>query len=154
MSTLRVRAFLAIAAFIAVSPVNAERSIENFDEHTWDSLQRSVARPAAVVFTATYCESCPQVFQKLNTELEKKHIEAALIAVVINGAEDPTSLNAEHYATAQRLFVFDGDEASLRYRVDPSWRGVTPFVALLPKHGAPVLVTGMPSSQELARWLR
>jgi hypothetical protein len=139
---------------MAASVVHADNAVEMFDSTTWNSLQHSLSRPAAVVFTATYCESCPQVLAKLHTELaDHTGSDESLIAVVIDGAEDLSAVQAEHYS-AHRVFVFDGDEVALRYGVDPKWHGETPLVALLPKHGKPVMVAGMPNAKELASWLR
>ena len=45
-----------------------------------------------------------------------------------------------------------GAAAALRYRVNPAWRGVTPYVALL-RPGQPVtFVMGPPSAQEVKDW--
>lgn len=131
----------------------AEGPLESFDNSTWSSLQKELPRPAAVVFTATYCATCPQVLKLLATTLHERHLDAPLVAVVIDGA-DAESLDMAHYVMAQRIFVFDGDEVALRYSVNPQWHGETPFVALLPRRGSGHWITGMPSKKELAAWLR
>ena len=148
-----LRTLFMCTTLCASSAAFADRPLESFGATTWSSLQKELPKPAAVVFTATYCASCPQVLKQLATTLHEKHLDAPVIAVVIDGA-DSEALDLEHYVLAQRIFVFDGDEMSLRYSVDPQWHGETPFVALLPRQGPPYWVTGMPSKKQLVRWLR
>jgi hypothetical protein len=148
-----LRARVLCLALCVASSAYAERPIEPFDQSTWSSLQKGLPRPAAVIFTATYCSTCPQVLGQLAAVLRDKHVDAPLIAVVIDGAESE-ALDLEHYALAQRIFVFDGEEAPLRYAVDPNWRGETPFIALLPRRGSPHYMRGLPSKKQLENWLQ
>jgi len=148
-----LRACLLCLTLCASGVALADRPLESFGNSTWSSLQKELPRPAAVVFTATYCATCPQVLKQLATTLRERHLDAPLVAVVIDDA-DPATLAIEHYALAQRIFVFDGDEAALRYSVDPQWHGETPFVALLSRQGPAQWITGIPSKKQLALWLR
>lgn len=145
---------LAICA-LAVTVANAAPSIvEPFDVGTWQRLQQELPRPSVIVFTATYCASCPAVMGKLSDALEERGIAGDVVAVVIDEADEPLLLKSEHYQRASRLFLFDGNEASLRYHVDPRWRGVTPYLALLPVKGEPAFVAGTPDDAQIAAWLR
>jgi len=64
-------------------------------------------------------------------------VKPALIVVVMDGMADMDLLNEAHYATADRLFIFSESDApansiaALQYSINPKWRGITPYVALL-----------------------
>jgi len=148
-----VAAGFVAACFLHPTPaVTAPSSVERFDDAAWQRLQQELPRPAAIVFAATYCANCPTVLEKLSSILRERGIETDVVAVVIDEADERELLNSKHYRHASRLFLFDGNEASLRYRVDPRWRGVTPYVALLPAQGQPQFVAGVPDDAQLAAW--
>jgi thiol-disulfide isomerase/thioredoxin len=155
----RLRALAAIgllAGALCSSPaLPAEsRRIESFDHTTWQRLQPELQRPAVVVFTATWCANCPEVLRRL-AEVRRAHgLSSPLVVVVIDGDGHPRLLDEPHYRAADRLFVFEGEEAMLRHTVQPQWRGVTPYVALLPRKGAPAFVAGTPSAAQIESWLR
>lgn len=149
----------ALTASAALRPaIGAARSVEAFDHGSWKRLQAELPRPAVVVFTATWCPTCPEVLRKLADVRRANRLAAPLVAVVMDTDDEAALLADPHYRVAGRLFAFDGSvasEAALRRTVQPGWRGVTPFVALLPAAGgAPVYVTGMPSGAQLEQWLR
>jgi hypothetical protein len=146
-------AFLAVCLLAATAATAVPESVERFDAATWERLQKELPRPSVVVFTATYCASCPAVLGQLSDSLKKRGINGDVVAVVIDEAEKPALLKSEHYRHASRLFLFEGNEASLRYRVDPRWRGVTPYIALLPAKGKTVFAAGTPSDAQVAAWL-
>ncbi|AMN45932.1 hypothetical protein ACG33_02155 [Steroidobacter denitrificans] len=144
-------ALVAVCAFAAAAA--APSSVERFDAAAWEDLQQELSRPSAVVFTATYCASCPAVLAKLSGALRERGIEGDVVAVVIDDAEASELLKNRHYRHASRLFLFEGNEASLRYRVDSRWRGVTPYVALLTANGETVFTAGTPSDAQIAAWI-
>lgn len=144
-----VAACMLAAPALAVPP---ER-VEHFEAATWERLQADLPRPSAVVFTATYCATCPAVLAKLADKLAEHDVRAEVIAVVTDEAEDRELLDSGHYERATRLFLFADNEASLRYRIDPRWRGVTPYIALLPVSGKPIFAAGSPSDAQIAAWL-
>jgi thiol-disulfide isomerase/thioredoxin len=150
------QAVLAIASctIVAAAASAPPPQVEPFDADTWTKLQKDLPRPAAVVFTATYCTNCPAVLAQLEGELKKRGATGEIVAVVIDEADAATLAENPHYAHATRLFVFDGNEAQLRYRVDPRWRGVTPYVALLSPDATTRFVAGPPKEQDLQQWLR
>ncbi len=84
--------------------------------------------------------------------IEARRLKAPLVAVVMDGEGHSGLLREAHYARADRLFVFRGQEAAVRYAVNKRWRGVTPFVVLLGKGRAPVFVTGLPPASVLESW--
>ena len=154
-----LRALAAIgllAGAVCASPaLPAEsRRIESFDHTTWQRLQAELPRPAVVVFTATWCANCPEVLRRLAEVRRANGLSSPLVVVVMDGDGHPRLLEEPHYRPADRLLVFDGEEAMLRHTVQPQWRGVTPYVALLPRKGATAFVAGPPSAAQIESWLR
>lgn len=133
------------------------RAVEPFDGNTWPALQAQTSRPAAVVFTTTDCAHCPAVIQGLARTLQQRHLPARLMVVVMDqapGENDAALLADAHYRVADQLLAFDGQAAALRYGVNPQWRGVTPYVALLAPKAPARTVTGPPSQSDLDAWVR
>jgi thiol-disulfide isomerase/thioredoxin len=149
----RAAAFVAACAIAATAVRASPSSVERFDVAAWEHLQQELPRPSAVVFTATYCVSCPAVLEKVSLTLKQKRIRSDLVAVVIDEASSQELLSSGHYDHASRLFLFEGNEAALRYQVDRRWRGVTPYTVLLSANGKAVFVAGIPSDAQLASWL-
>ena len=152
---------LALATLLATAlsgpfsaAVAAPKAVEAFDATTWPALQQA-RQPLAVVFTTTDCSHCPAVVEQLARSLRAQRGGARLVTVVMDvspGEADAALLATAHYRQADRLLAFDGAAAALRYRVNPAWRGVTPYVALL-RPGQPVtFVMGPPSAQEVKDW--
>ena len=156
ISLLRAAAVLSagISLLAAANSTASPHIVESFDATTWTHLQQELPRPAVVVFTATYCASCPALLARMATELQERGLKTPIVAVVIDEADRHELLTSEHYRLASRLFAFDGNEASLRYEVDPRWRGITPYVALLPAQGKTVFVSGTPTDEQLSVWSR
>ena len=90
---------------------------------------------------------------QLSRTLKERKNRSALVAVVIDAATERELLTSGHYHHASRLFRFEGNEASLRYHVNPRWRGVTPYTALLPANGKTIFVAGVPGDAQVAAWL-
>lgn len=154
MKTLRVLSAAALISLVMSVPTTAAPpKVESFEIATWEQLQKQSPRPTAVVFTATYCANCPAVISKLSEALQRKGVKSEIVAVVIDEAEEKALLESEHYKHASRLFLFEGNEAALRYKVDPRWRGVTPYTALLGADGKMTFAAGMPSDEQIGTWL-
>ena len=137
------------AAAVQASP----QKIEAFDGQSWQRFQSTLPRPSAVVFSTTDCSHCPATIASLAQQLKKRTTHIPLIVVVMDGDEHPGLLQDPHYRQASRLFVFKGQTAALQYAVNPKWRGITPYVALLPQAGDVKLVLGNPSAQDIESWL-
>jgi hypothetical protein len=154
IKSIRTALALVSVCFLGVSASAAPpKHVERFEAATWAELQANLPRPSAIVFTATYCATCPAVLGKIASALDAHDVEGEVIAVVIDEAQDEELLESKHYERASRLFLFSGNEASLRYEVDPRWRGVTPYIALLPAKGKPLFSAGSPSEEQIATWL-
>lgn len=145
----RVRRFallLGLLAAVMVPAAAATPRVLPFAAETWHELERSPARPMAVVFSTTDCTHCPKVIDKLAGDLRKARSGASLVVVVMDGAgQEQDLIKDRHYRQAQALYAFDGDAQALRYAVNPAWRGLTPYVALIPASGATSFHAGQPS---------
>ena len=148
----------ALWAAAALLPAHtAPRAVEVFDRPAWGALQAGLTAPAIVVFTATYCAHCPAVMAQLAQDKRRLLPSAQLIAVVMDavpGDDDAKLLRDPHHRPLDRLCAFQGQAAALRHAVDPSWRGITPYVAFLHPGEPPRWVTGPPKAQDLAAWAR
>ena len=147
---------LAAAAVLAAGvpgAVSAAPRVEPFDAETWGRLKATLPRPAVVVFTTTYCATCPEVFEGLGTEIRARRPGAPLVAVVLDGEALGRRPRDKHLARADRLFAFRGPQAAaLRHAIDPSWRGVTPWVALIAADGSVSFGGGTPTRDRLDAW--
>lgn len=143
---------LAAAATFALFAQAPALAAQAFETGTWAELQRQLPRPAIVVFTTSHCPNCPEVFETLLRERQQRRPKAPVVAVLMDQAGDPESTRQPHLRRADRLFAFQGSQQALRYSVDPAWRGVTPYVALLPQGGSAVFVAGTPSSEHWNTW--
>ena len=145
---------LALAAGLTLSllPSAPAWAAQAFDTGTWAELQRQLPRPAIVVFSTSHCPNCPEVFETLIKQRQQRQPKAPVVAVLMDAADDPASTRQAHLRRADRLYAFAGSQQALRYSVDPAWRGVTPYVALLPSGGSPVFVAGTPTSEHWIAW--
>ncbi len=134
---------------MAVALPAGAATMEDFTADTWARWQRELPRPAIVVFSTTYCPTCPEVLASLAAATKEHGKRVKLIAVVMDGDGPQMAQHLAHFGVADRLFAFRGQEAALRYSVDPRWRGVTPYVALFGASGAPAFTTGAPSAEQL-----
>ena len=132
----------------------AASRIENFDGQSWSRLQKELPRPSAVVFSTTDCSHCPAIIAALGQQLKNRQPLVPLVVVVMDGEGQDDLLQEPHYLPANRLFVFKGQTAALQFSVSSAWRGVTPYVALLPRVGPVSLILGKPSTQEVGSWLK
>jgi len=133
----------------------APQPVLPFGTGTWAELGASPLRPLAVVFTTTDCTHCPAAIDGLAKAMRKAGSKTRLVVVVMDGAGQDDALRKDrHYAKAGILYAFAGDPAALRYTVNPAWRGLTPYVALLPRGGSPQFHNGAPPPDAVAAFLR
>jgi hypothetical protein len=125
----------------------------DFDETTWANLLKSGPRPAAYVFTTSYCSTCPDAFDKLQAFVAAARQKVALVAVLMD-VQGPRALaHARHYAGATQLYAFEGFAPAIRQSIDPKWPDVTPYVVLLGRNGSVQRSIGPPEAAMLKRWL-
>ncbi|CAM8645378.1 hypothetical protein MCEMSEM47_01251 [Burkholderiales bacterium] len=122
-----------------------------FDLDTWPHLSHSAGK-AAVVFTSTHCVHCPGLVADLlgaRKQLPQRY--KILVVMTDGGASD---LGKPPYNEADGRYFFKGNSQALRYSVNQSWKGVTPYVALMSPAGGVQFYSGSPPQDSLQRWLR
>lgn len=164
-SKLTRRSALLVAAMPLVSWSNqpaapvlsaqaAIKQVADFNEGTWAELLKTGSRPAAYVFTTTYCSTCPDAFEKLKVFIASAKTKVELVAVVMDVPAERALVHARHFAGATQLYAFDGFEPAIRQSVDPKWPNVTPYVVLIDRAGVVQRVIGPPNATQLKAWLR
>ena len=157
-SSLKVATSILAVLLIGTAPVSvaaAPQSVQPFDANTWSKLKQSQQMPSVVIFSTTDCTHCPRVIDEMAMALRNAKIKARLIVVVMDGAGHENALRKNrHYRDARDLYVFDGDEVALRYSVNPEWRGLTPYVALLPVKGEARFHSGSPPADAVRTFLK
>lgn len=132
----------------------AIKSVVPFEVDTWAQLLGKGPRPAAYVFTTTYCPTCPAAFEQLHAAVLAARQPVELAAVVMDVQGERALAHAHHYKGATRIYAFDGFEPEIRQAVDPAWRNVTPYVVLIGRHGTVQRCIGPPEAAMLNKWLR
>lgn len=152
---MRLLVFLG-ALLVAVAPAfSASHTVRPFDATTWQEMGTSTHRPLVVVFSTTDCVHCPRVIDALASTLRQSRSRARLAVVVMDGAGQEAALQADrHFRQANALYAFNGDATALRFKVNPDWRGLTPYVALIPSTGAVRFHSGPPPAAALREFLR
>lgn len=148
-----LRAALALPVLGLARPAVAAAGVEDFDAATWVRLLQSGPRPAAYVFTTTYCSTCPAVFELLHETIVSARQRVELAAVVMDAQGERALAHAHHYRGITRLYAFNGFEPEIRSAVDPKWRNITPYVVLLGRNGSDQRVIGPPDAPRLRAWL-
>ncbi|MEN9437578.1 MAG: hypothetical protein RIR09_2233 [Pseudomonadota bacterium] len=142
-------------ALALVKPAQAAiKTVANFDANTWAPLLKKGPRPAAYVFTNTFCPSCPEAFALLNKTIQASGKPVALVGVVMDVPANKALAYSRHYTGVTQLYAFDGYEPEIRQTIDPSWRNITPYSVLVGRDGAVQRVTGLPDAEQLKAWLR
>jgi len=148
-----------LASWTNPAPVAVKRAppamtaVADFDETTWAGLLKSGPRPAAYVFTTTYCSTCPDAFDKLQAFIAASRKKVELVAVVMDVQGVRALAHARHFVGATKLYAFDGFEPAIRQSVDPKWPNVTPYIVLLGRNGSVQRSIGPPEAAMLKRWL-
>ena len=131
----------------------AINNVADFNEDTWAGLLKNGPRPAAYVFTTTYCSTCPDAFEKLKAFIATSNRKVELAAVVMDVPAERALVHARHFAGATKLYAFDGFEPAIRQSVDPKWPNVTPYIVLLGPNGSVQRSIGPPDASMLKKWL-
>jgi len=128
-------------------------TVADFDATTWTQLLRSGPRPAAYVFTNSFCATCPEAFDALQKTVVASGKPVPLAAILMDVQGERALAHAHHYAGVTRIYAFDGFEPAIRQAVDPQWRNITPYVVLVARNGKLQRVTGQPTAAQLKAWL-
>lgn len=128
-------------------------AVQDFDEGTWAQLVHSGPRPAAYLFTTSYCSTCPEAFAKLAAAVAKRPHGIPLVAVMMDVGGKEALRHAAHFQGLTQMYAFDGFEPAIRQSVDPAWPNVTPYIVLIDKKGRLQRFIGPPSPKALHAWL-
>jgi len=124
-----------------------------FDATTWPQLLAHGPRPAAYLFTTSYCSTCPDAFETLYKAARQSGQKVELAAVMMDVDGDQAIKHAHYFTGLTRLYAFDGFEPSIRQAVDPQWQNITPYVVLIDQQGRVQKTLGAPSAALLKKWL-
>lgn len=128
-------------------------STETFHEKSWAQLLKSGPRPAAYLFTTTYCSTCPAAFEVLHQAVKEKGQPVPLMAVMMDASGSKALRHASHFKGMTKMYAFQGFEPEIRQSVDPAWPNVTPYVVMIDAKGNVQKVIGPPPLDMLKRWL-
>ena len=131
----------------------SKRTVLPFDEKTWVHALQHGPRPAAYLFTTSYCSTCPAAFAVLHKAMQKRKDKPELNAVMMDVAGPQALRHASHFKGMTQMYAFDGFEPAIRQAVDPAWPNVTPYVVLVDAKGQTQRVIGPPTPVMLKRWL-
>ena len=132
---------------------SAITTVADFDATTWTQLLHSGPRPAAYVFTNSFCATCPEAFDALHQSVVASGKPVPLAAILMDVQGERALAHAHHYAGVTKVYAFDGFEPAIRQAVDPQWRNITPYVVLVARNGKLQRVTGQPTATQLKAWL-
>ena len=150
------RIFLAGALLACAAPGWSQTALEAtpFDETTWAGLASHGARPAAYLFTTSYCSTCPDAFEVLRKAVQQSGRAVPLAVVMMDIEGEQAVRHAHYFAGLTRLYAFDGFEPGIRQSVDPQWQNITPYIVLVDRQGSMQRMLGAPPPGALARWLK
>ena len=131
----------------------SKRTVLPFDEKTWVHALQHGPRPAAYLFTTSYCSTCPAAFAVLHKAVQQRKDKPELNAVMMDVAGPQALRHASHFKGMTQMYAFDGFEPAIRQAVDPTWPNVTPYVVLIDARGQTQRVIGPPNATLLKRWL-
>lgn len=132
----------------------AIKTVADFDAGTWKQLLAKGSRPAAYVFTNSFCATCPEVFELLSQAVKGAEQPVELAAVLMDLRGDHALAHAHHYTGVTHIYAFNGFEPAIRQAIDPKWRNITPYVVLVGRTGKQQRVTGQPTPDQIKAWLR
>ncbi len=135
------------------SKASTPRTVVPFDEKTWAHALQHGPRPAAYLFTTSYCSTCPAAFAVLHKAVQQRKDKPELNAVMMDVAGPQALRHASHFQGMTQMYAFDGFEPAIRQAVDPAWPNVTPYVVLIDAQGQTQRVIGPPNATVLKRWL-
>jgi hypothetical protein len=134
---------LALALTLATHLAGSAAPLEPFTADTWRQLQREVRQPTWVVFSASDCAHCPGLISRLR----QQHPDVPLWRVETDAGEASEPHEAK---PGERHFSFgSGNALLLRHGIQPDWRGMTPYLALLRPARAPLFALAQASAEQL-----
>jgi hypothetical protein len=136
-----------------VVPVGKQTEPLRFDEKTWAHLLLHGPRPAAYLFTTSYCATCPDAFEVLHRAIKGSDRQVPLAAIFMDIDGLQALKHAKHFQGMTQLYSFDGFEPAIRQAVDPQWQNITPYIVLVDRQGKLQRMLGPPNTKALKDWL-
>jgi len=140
---------ISVSMPAVAQPLSVVSKPMGFDQGSWQSLLNSGKR-LAVVFTSVHCVHCPGLVADLFRHRKERQQAYQIVVVMTDGG--PADLARSPYREADAGYFFRGNTQALRYSVNPDWRGVTPYVALISPQGGAAFFAGSPPQSEVSRW--
>jgi len=150
-------AVLGLGMAVAQAAVDRPSEIpvpQPWTESTWGEQLKSGPRPAAYLFTTSYCSTCPDAFETLAKFSESHVPKVALIPVMMDVGGAKAQRHAQFFTGLTALYAFEGFEPTIRQTIDPKWPNVTPYIVLVDRHGKLQRAIGPPDAKALRAWLR
>ncbi|CAM8654291.1 hypothetical protein MCEGEM3_00104 [Oxalobacteraceae bacterium] len=132
----------------------APTEVETFDKTTWPALLSHHRQSAMIVFSSVSCTHCPGAIERLAARRAASQSATRLYVVLMDSEDDIAALSSPHHRLADRLFAFRSRAQPIQYAVNPDWRGMTPYIALVDGKGGARFVLGEPDERTLAIWLK
>ena len=126
---------------------------QSWTEKTWAIQRQKGPRPAAYLFTASYCGTCAEAFAVLEQAARGSTRRVELVAIFTDIGADQAPQYTRHFSGLTQLYAFDGFEPAIRQSVDPQWANITPYTVLVDRRGQIQRVLGSPDEAALKRWL-
>jgi hypothetical protein len=121
---------------------------------TWAQQAKAGPRPAAYLFTTSYCSTCPDAFDVVARASAASGQKVALIPVMMDVTGPKAQRHAAYFPGLTALYAFDGFEPAIRQSIDPAWPNVTPFIVLVDRQGKMQRTIGPPDRRMLDAWLK
>ena len=141
----------------ALAPTSVPSAVTgpiDFDAYTWAQLLKNGPKPAAYVFTNSFCPNCPETFSVLHKAVLAAGKPVPMSAILMDVQGERALAHAHHYAGVSSIYAFDGFAPAIRQAIDDKWRNVTPYVVMVNRRGNLQRVTGQPNAQQLKAWLQ
>ncbi len=126
------------------------QTVKPFTHETWESVLKNGKRPSVWVFTASDCTHCPAVIKQLIEYRKHKKLSFALMVVQTNEGDvkKPVKLKS-NIKVGDHLYQFSGQKQRIQYSINPQWRGIVPYVVMLPNQGGIQYTMGLPNNTDL-----
>ena len=136
---------------------NLPTDVKPWDEGTWKQMRLNGPRPAAYLFTTSYCSTCVEAFETIRSHVLKiyssKEAAPSLTVVMMDVSGLKAQRHAAHFQGLNALYSFEGYEPAVRASVDPNWPEVTPYIVLVDAKGKLQNILGQPSQRNLIKWI-
>lgn len=153
-----MKKFLLVFAcvFVMMQSAMADSAmLKPYQKGDWKSLMKPYAGQAvAIHFWGVTCAPCAKEMPLWGKFLvQNKNAKVAFIQVDDVSSDSVIKmLNAANIHSDASYTLASPFDDSLRYEIDPKWRGETPFTLLIDKNGKVIRKTGSIDFDKLKQW--